>query len=87
MKRCLTIAHEDPIGMDLSEAWDYVAKAAFPPTHDKANPREDLAMMLLDGIWGTPLTTPDQRRSAGAMAEALMGTTWVKLYLRPGRPL
>lgn len=84
------IAHEDIAGIDESPAWDDVARATFPPPflscplasqRAATASREALAISLLDLAYTHPRATAAHHKAIGVMAEKLMGTVWVKLYL------
>ena len=83
----LKCAHEDPIGLDDNEAWDYVARFAFPDTSSAAprwpsTSRELLAKALMNAA--SKPVDKGQKLGLLRMAESLMGSAWVELSLRPG---
>lgn len=80
------LAHEDALGQSQEPAWDYVAAWVCPKTHEHQNPREQLAKLVLECITMSSAVNHQDRMSATRMAAALMGTTWVSLYLSSMAP-
>lgn len=75
-----TAGDHTPVGLDENPAWDYVAQFLYPGSR---NAREVLAMSLINGL--SCNATTRQQLAVHAAARALMGTTWVEIFVR-GKP-